>query len=137
MKQRVKKASRSIPKSLHSEKIITEMIIPQNSILSSNSSSFSTQVSIYSSSKSDDIKTLQYKNKKLSEIAFQANNKISSLEESLQEAQYRLNEVTQVNEKLMQLNEESKNELKNEKTKIMAQLEKISQNYKIYSQSHQ
>ena len=133
MKQRVKKASRSIPKSLHSEKIITEMIIPQNSILSSNSSSFSTQVSIYSSSKSDDIKTLQYKNKKLSEIAFQANNKISSLEESLQEAQYRLNEVTQVNEKLMQLNEESKNELKNEKTKIMAQLEKISQNYKIYS----
>ena len=117
MKQRVKKASRSIPKSLHSKKIITEMIIPQNSILSSNSSSFSTQVSIYSSSKSDDIKTLQYKNKKLSEIAFQANNKISSLEESLQEAQYRLNEVTQVNEKLMQLNEESKNELKNEKTK--------------------
>ena len=115
MKQRVKKASRSIPKSLHSEKIITEMIIPQNSILSSNSSSFSTQVSIYSSSKSDDIKTLQYKNKKLSEIAFQANNKISLLEESLQEAQYRLNEVTQVNEKLMQLNEESKTELKNEK----------------------
>ena len=137
MKQRVKKASRSIPKSLHSKKIITEMIIPQNSILSSNSSSFSTQVSIYSSSKSDDIKTLQYKNKKFSAIAFQANNKISSLEESLQEAQYRLNEVTQVNEKLMQLNEESKNELKNEKTKIMAQLEKISQNYKIYSQSHQ
>ena len=137
MKQRVKKASRSIPKSLHSEKIITEMIIPQNSILSSNSSSFSTQVSIYSSSKSDDIKTLQYKNKKLSEIAFQANNKISLLEESLQEAQYRLNEVTQVNEKLMQLNEESKTELKNEKAKIMAQLETISPNYQIYSQYYQ
>lgn len=137
MKQKIKKVSRSIPKNLYSEKIIKEMIIPQNSNLSSNSSSFSTQVSIYSASKSDDVKTLQYKNKKLSEIAHQANNKISQLEESLHETQFRVTEITQINEKLMQLNEDSKIELKNEKAKIMAQLEKISQNYKIYSQSHQ